>query len=225
MDKLITPEMYLQPKTELIMQFVDFSTKYGIGYKLSNGSYGVLFNDSTKIVLDSNCFHFDYVSRTTGAQQEDEVQHLDFFTYPKAINKKVILLQHFKSYFDGNQKFKPLEFKFGPDNVPERQCKEGLSYLKKWRRAKKAILFRLSNKIIQVIFSDLSELLLLSGNGMVTFITSNRKQIKKLPLCSDLESKDPSMYKRLQYAKEILVQMINKNKQNATGATALDKVV
>ena len=45
---------------------------------------------------------------------------------------------------------------------------------------------------------------------MVTFISS-KKQIKKLPLSSDLESKDPSMYKRLQYAKEILLQMINKN--------------
>lgn len=44
----------------------------------------------------------------------------------------------------------------------------------------------------------------------MTFISS-KKQIKKLPLSSDLESKDPSMYKRLQYAKEILIQMINKN--------------
>ncbi len=48
------------PRNELIVQYVDFSTKYGIGYKLKNGSYGVLFNDSTKIVLDPNMFHFDY---------------------------------------------------------------------------------------------------------------------------------------------------------------------
>ena len=53
----------LQPRTELIVQYVDFSSKYGMGYKLSNGSYGVLFNDSTKIVLDPNHFHFDYVQR------------------------------------------------------------------------------------------------------------------------------------------------------------------
>lgn len=52
-----------------------------------------------------------------------------------------------------------------------------------------------------------------SGNGMVSYINS-KKQIKKLPLTSDLESKDPSMYKRLQYAKEILIQMINRNDKN-----------
>lgn len=45
---------------EIVTKFVDFSSKYGMGYKLSNGTYGVLFNDSTKIVLDSNLFHFDY---------------------------------------------------------------------------------------------------------------------------------------------------------------------
>ena len=43
-----------------------------MGYKLSNGGYGVLFNDSTKIVLDPNCFHFDYIQRGT-SQNEDDV--------------------------------------------------------------------------------------------------------------------------------------------------------
>ena len=53
---------------------------------------------------------------------------------------------------------------------------------------------------------------------MVTFVNA-KKQIKKLPLSSDLESKDPSMYKRLQYAKEILLQMISKNKNGYQTAT------
>jgi hypothetical protein len=65
-------------------------------------------------------------------------------------------------------------------------------------------------------------LILCSGNGIVTFISS-KKQIKKLPLSSDLESKDPSMYKRLQYAKEILIQMINKTDGNKA-TTAVDVV-
>ena len=51
-----------QPRTELVTKFVDFSSKYGLGYMLSNGSYGVLFNDSTKIILHPNLFHFDYIA-------------------------------------------------------------------------------------------------------------------------------------------------------------------
>ena len=59
---------------------------------------------------------------------------------------------------DGNQKFKPLEFKFTNENAPKSLGpinSEGLlslTYLKKWKKAKKAILFRMSNKIIQVVF-------------------------------------------------------------------------
>ena len=135
---------------------------------LSNGSYGVHFNDATKIILHPNLFHFDYIERpkpntanactSNGQAAEsvtDQISHFDFFNYPESINKKVVLLQHFKSYLDGNQKFKPLEFQFTKENAPQRQVDEeqgNLCYVKKWKRAKKAILLRNTNKIIQVMF-------------------------------------------------------------------------
>lgn len=37
-----------------VKKWVDYSTKYGLGYLLSDGSTGVYFNDSTKIILDKN---------------------------------------------------------------------------------------------------------------------------------------------------------------------------
>ena len=156
---LLATKSELQPRTELVIKFVDFSSKYGLGYMLSNGSYGVLFNDSTKIILHPNLFHFDYIERpkqqpvlnSQGQATEsvtDQVSHFDFFNYPESINKKVVLLQHFKSYLDGNQKFKPLEFGFTRENPPQRLDSEQLVYIKKWKRAKKAILLRNTNKII-----------------------------------------------------------------------------
>jgi len=50
---------------------------------------------------------------------------------------------------------------------------------------------------------------LASGSGVVTFINA-RKEIKECLLNSDrnLEVEDPSLFKRLQYAKEVLVQMM-----------------
>jgi polo-like kinase 1 len=84
----------------------------------------------------------------------DQVSQFNFFNYPESINKKVVLLQHFKSYLDGNQKFKPLEFSFTKENAPARSAEMdgALVYIKKWKRAKKAILLRNTNKIIQVMF-------------------------------------------------------------------------
>ncbi len=36
-----------------VKKWVDYSSKYGLGYLLSSGATGVFFNDSTKIILDS----------------------------------------------------------------------------------------------------------------------------------------------------------------------------
>jgi len=35
-----------------VKKWVDYSTKYGLGYLLTNGSTGVFYNDSTKLILD-----------------------------------------------------------------------------------------------------------------------------------------------------------------------------
>ena len=34
-----------------VVQYVDYTSKYGLGFLLNSGSSGVYFNDSTKIVL------------------------------------------------------------------------------------------------------------------------------------------------------------------------------
>ena len=81
-------------------------------------------------------------------------------------------------------------------------------YIKKWKKAKKAILLRNPNKIIQVMFQDQSELILSTGSGYVTFVNA-KQEVKQMPLTEDENLEDKSLYKRLQYAKEILVQMIS----------------
>lgn len=36
-----------------VTRWVDYSDKYGLGYQLGDNSYGVLFNDGTKVILDA----------------------------------------------------------------------------------------------------------------------------------------------------------------------------
>ena len=42
---------------------MDYSSKYGLGYLLSNGSTGVFFNDSTKIISNPKYAYFEYMER------------------------------------------------------------------------------------------------------------------------------------------------------------------
>jgi len=52
--RAVKPE-YGQLRNEAYVRtWVDYSSKYGLGYVLSNGSTGVYFNDSTKVVFEPN---------------------------------------------------------------------------------------------------------------------------------------------------------------------------
>jgi polo-like kinase 1 len=46
-----------------VKKWVDYSTKYGMGYLLSNNTTGVFFNDSTKILIFPDGHTFNYYER------------------------------------------------------------------------------------------------------------------------------------------------------------------
>ena len=75
-------------------------------------------------------------------------------SYPPELQKKVTLLQHFRKHL--------MIDKFSGDEPKE------LVFVKKWLFTEHAIIFRLSNKVVQVSFLDKSELLLCSDSKIVT---------------------------------------------------------
>ena len=198
-------------------KWVDYSQKYGLGYMLSNGACGVYFNDSTKIILDPSGEMFDYLERRVSDKQEI-IQTHSFTNYPTEIHKKVTLLQHFKSYLEGDGK-KPINAPikkenqfFKEDNATsstrnQRNVSE-IVYVKKWMRTKYAVMFRLSNKIVQVNFQDHTEIILSSETKMVTYVNKQGER-KTYRLSQAIDSGDLEMQKRLKYTKDILTQMLS----------------
>ena len=90
----------------------------------------------------------------------------------------------------------------------------GSVYVKKWMRTKHAIMFRLSNKIVQVNFQDHTEILLNSENRYVTYVNKKGER-STMPLNQALDSNNAEMTKRLKYTKDILTHMLNNNQQQA----------
>jgi len=80
--------------------------------------------------------------------------------------------------------------------------------VKKWMKTKHAIMFRLSNKIVQVNFTDKTEIILSSEQKLVTYINLKGER-SEYPLATALDSKNAEMAKRLKYTKEILTHMLN----------------
>ena len=99
-------------------------------------------------------------------------------------------------------------------------------YVKKWMRTKHAIMFRLSNKIVQVSFQDHTEILLNSESRLVTYVNKKGER-STMQLNAALESNNAEMTKRLKYTKDILTHMLNNNnvKGGATTTGSTNNVV
>ena len=85
-------------------------------------------------------------------------------------------------------------------------------FVKKWIKTKHAIIFRFSNKAIQVCFKDRTEIYMHIFNENVTYTNKNGEKIV-YPLKNALNSSNFELNKRVKYTKQVLSHMINANKK------------
>lgn len=78
-------------------------------------------------------------------------------------------------------------------------------------KTKYALLMRLSNKIVQVDFTDKTRIIL-DPIQQVVYYKNKDEQISQYPLFTALEVDYPEMVKRLQYTKDILAYYKSGNK-------------
>ena len=233
-----------------VTQYVDYTSKYGLGYLLVDGSTGVYFNDSTKIVLaPGSSGRFQYMERVRSSQAEagdkglahERFESHTLASYPPALHKKVTLLQHFRDYLLAQQKDKdhpkakegaatgsagseaPKQPPAAPRAAwgPEGHSDGGagskgdeapLVFVKKWVRTRHAILFRLSNHTVQVMFLDNTEVVLSREATVVTFADKQGRR-RTMGRAEVVEAPRSDVTKRLKYTKDILRQLISSGKR------------
>jgi polo-like kinase 1 len=174
-----------------VTKWLDYSSRYGVGYILSNKSVGVIFNDSSRIVLSPNELTFQYISNTALGES---INTFTIDEFPADIHKKVMLLQLFKKQLQNDK-----------TNSPD--IEKPFHHVKKWSSTPHAMIFRLTNKVIQVCFRDSTELLLSSEKKYVTFV-NKIKETSSFPLGTAMECGNKQLIKRLKYSKEVLTTML-----------------
>ena len=85
-------------------------------------------------------------------------------------------------------------------------------FVKKWIKTKYAIIFRFSNKTIQVCFKDRTQIIMHTLKKKIIYINKNLEK-KVYPFNKALDSSNHEMNKRVKYTKEILAHMMSVNKQ------------
>jgi hypothetical protein len=179
----------------VVKKYIDISSKCGIGYILSNGDIGAYFNDGTKLIIIKDSFNIIYID-SKGNKKKIFLD--DNYINDNDLLKKIKVLSLFFKKFNKN--------KMNEININQLYDKQEPDvYVTKWAKTSKASFFLLSNKEIQCIFNDKTQVIFNMKNKTVLFINHLKKIFKE-----DMRSDDFSSYEmtvRVLYAKKILVKL------------------
>ncbi|KAG7390046.1 Serine/threonine-protein kinase plk1 [Phytophthora pseudosyringae] len=219
----------LVPVSLWISQWVDYTSKYGIGYMLSNGASGVYYNDSTKLISSADGKVFEYIGRQSSHNPGTEPRvRYTMDNYDPGLSKKVALLGHFKGYLVDaraeNDEADTLESQLARSFVLSSRevgtdtsvlgsnkddgAAQSMVFVKKWVKTRHAVLFQLSSGSIQFNFFDKSKLMLSANARVVTYLNRDGDLAVYSSSTAILTSERPDLAKRLRYAKDMLQQMV-----------------
>eukprot|EP00758_Cryptobia_borreli_P001280 Tbor_TRINITY_DN2094_c0_g1::TRINITY_DN2094_c0_g1_i1::g.12139::m.12139/K06631/PLK1; polo-like kinase 1 len=204
-----------------VTDYADFSNKYGLAYRLSTGHTAVHYNDGTKMVWEPTTNRAEYYARVKETingvlHAQDQRESFNMNTFPESLTKKVTLIKYFHNYLKKSKGKKDVVqvvncSSFPPVNkspiFSERNMLFDMIYVKRWLLTHQAMIFRLSNKTIQVCFFDRAEVILSSETKVVTYTDAQGKRIT-IPL-SKAPSQSEEVASRLKHTKDILSELIN----------------
>ena len=200
-----------------VKKFVDYSSKFGLGYLLYNGFYGVVFNDKSKIVLNPSTNYLFYIEGKRVNNQE-VLLSFNMNNYPNNLKEKVSSLQYFRKYLkeDNSNKIKNIkENKKKNEDKKKKLDEKQIIYIDAWFKTKHAFLFRFSNKILQVYFMDKTEMILSFEKKIVVCVDkmgeNSTYSLETISVDSNQE-----ITKKLKYIKDTITYIleINNNKLN-----------
>ncbi|XP_055376823.1 serine/threonine-protein kinase polo [Condylostylus longicornis] len=182
-----------------VSKWVDYSDKYGFGYQLCDEGMGVMFNDTTKLIMFPNKINVHFIDK------DGKETYMKVDDYPQVLEKKMKLLSYFKRYMSEHL------VKAGADAVNhESDSISRIPHLHTWFRTTCAVVMHLTNGSVQLNFSDHVKIILCPRMSAVTYMDSE-KHFRTYRFSTITEhgcSKD--LYQKIRYAHEKLKVLIEK---------------
>uniref|UniRef100_A0A1I8MUR0 polo kinase n=2 Tax=Musca domestica TaxID=7370 RepID=A0A1I8MUR0_MUSDO len=182
-----------------ISKWVDYSDKYGFGYQLCDEGIGVMFNDTTKLILLPNQINVHFIDK------DGKESYMTTTDYSKALDKKMKLLSYFKRYMTEHL------VKAGANNVNfESDQISRMPHLHSWFRTTCAVVMHLTNGTVQLNFSDHMKIILCPRMSAITYMDHERnfRTYRFSTIIQHGCSKD--LYQKIRYAHEKLSKMLEK---------------
>ena len=187
-----------------IHKFYDYSNKFGIVYFLNNNNLGVCFHDLSNMIRISN-----------------QKKNISIYIEKDGKNERIIddeMFDNNKNKKESKEFLKKLDIfgkvlnKFQNELKIEERIAFGDNkssvFVKKFMKTQQAILFRFSNKLIQIFFSDKTELILSTkGINMAFYRNKNNEETSEL-IENIMNSDNEDLIKKIRFAKNLLINFL-----------------
>ncbi|CAH2005349.1 unnamed protein product [Acanthoscelides obtectus] len=141
-----------------VSKWVDYSDKYGFGYQLCDEGVGVMFNDTTKLIMLPNGINVHYIDKN------GDESYMTMDTYPKQYEKKMKLLSYFSRYMREHL------VKTGAEHVRQNDTVSRIPHLHQWVRSTSGVLMQLNNGTVQMNFGDHTKIIMCPLMTAITYI-------------------------------------------------------
>ena len=156
-----------------VLNWRDFSERYGMAYELLNGCIGACFNDNSRIVITAARDMVEYSEPILDADPPS-TRTIQFSTRnpPQSLNKKIRLLNHFIEFFPRDPSLSmmacgdsyasasgiSLQQDSSSSITMRQQSHASVPCVRRWKRGAQGMAFRLSHNLAQMNFIDHSKI-------------------------------------------------------------------
>ncbi|KAJ9053515.1 Serine/threonine-protein kinase plk1 [Entomophthora muscae] len=145
-----------------ISKWVDHGDQYGLGFELLDSTVGIFFRDSTSMVMAPDMYHLEYLYYPPNDENNGiKCEFLLSNSLPSPLHKKQRVLKRYSRYMTDRLSsavaapfrasvLPPHLLNPPPYAVPANKAMAQLPYITKFLRTRRASLFRLSSRVVQV---------------------------------------------------------------------------
>ena len=216
-NKIILEKLKSLPK---IAKFLDYSNKFGMIYIIPKMSVGICFDDFSNVIKNYHISNenYKYLYFEKGGKNKLNFDENLFEEYlkSKSSNKEIVKkLEVFKQVitkYYGEFKQNLNEKEIIKIEFNNKVFNANFVYVKKFFKTQHSILFRLSNKLVQVSFNDKTQLILSTDGSYVIYKNKNNEEYV-FSILNVLKSDNQELVKKIKYTKSLLIYLV-KNQKN-----------
>ncbi|KAJ6648421.1 Serine/threonine-protein kinase polo [Pseudolycoriella hygida] len=181
-----------------VSKWVDYSDKYGFAYQLCDDGIGVMFNDTTKLIVLANGIDVHFIDK------DGTESYMTTAAYPTEMAKKMKLLTYFKSFMT-----ELLSKAGGSVKVEQSDVVSRIPHMHAWFRTTCAAVMHLTNGSVQFNFNDHVKIILCPRMSSVTYINNSSFRTYRFSTIQE-RGLTKDLYQKLRYAHEKLKTLLQK---------------